>query len=67
MHHMKSHISHKELARIAHLTGLSEQELIDRAVLLYLESFRGMAELEEEIIAWDVLSDEALERMESHA
>ena len=30
-----------------------------------MENFRGMADLEAEIKAWDVLSDEALEKMEA--
>ena len=61
---MKTHVSPKEIERVAQLTGLSEQEIIDRAVLLYMENFRGMADLEAEMKAWDALSDEALEKME---
>ena len=61
---MKSNISHKDLEQAAKLSGISEQELIDRAVLLYLESFRGITDLKTEMKQWDILSDEALERME---
>ena len=42
------------------LMGLNEQELINRALTLYLKSVEQIVSLNDELRAWDILSDEAL-------
>ena len=45
----------KKIQKAAALTGVNTQELTNRAIILYLESIRGMNELTEEITAWQEL------------
>lgn len=40
--------------------GIREKELINRALLLYLESAKKIFDVAREFNAWDSLSDEAL-------
>ncbi len=40
--------------------GVSKKELIDRAIVFYLDSVQHTMKLKEELDAWDVLSDEVL-------
>ncbi len=47
------------LTEIAKRMGVGEKELIDRALLLYLENAKKLLDLEKEFLAWDALSDEA--------
>lgn len=54
---------HKDIKNTSELLGIKEQELIDRALFLYLESVKGILELEREFKAWNELSDEALINM----
>jgi hypothetical protein len=51
---------HTKLRKAAARTGLDAQELANRAILLYLESLRGITELTEEMQAWQELSGESL-------
>lgn len=50
------------VAEAARLMGVKEKEIVERAVLLYLESIRAMVDLEKEFKGWDAISDEALAR-----
>lgn len=45
--------------------GIDEEELIDRALLFYLNSIQADIDLEKELKAWDSLSDEALINMDA--
>lgn len=49
----------KDLKKVAERMGIKEKELVDRALLLYLESTKKLLDLEKEFLAWDALSDEA--------
>lgn len=49
----------KDLREIAERMGIKEKELVDRALLLYLENAKKLLDLEKEFLAWDALSDEA--------
>lgn len=49
----------KDLKKIAERMGIKEKELVDRALLLYLENAKKLLDLEKEFLAWDALSDEA--------
>ena len=43
----------------SHLLGLEESELVNQAVLLYLDVLRKNVDLKKELKAWEALSDEA--------
>ena len=40
--------------------GIKKDELVDRAILLYLDNLSKYLELKQEMHDWDILSDEAL-------
>ena len=44
--------------------GIKRQELIDRALLVYLDNLAKYINLKREMKIWDELSDEALENFE---
>lgn len=50
----------KKVSRISQLLGIKRQELIDRAILLYLDNIGKYLSLKQEMKEWDILSDEAL-------
>ena len=50
----------KKVNEASKLLGIKEQELIDRAVLLYLDNISKYLNLKQEMKEWDILSDEAL-------
>ncbi|OGF63006.1 hypothetical protein A2926_04600 [Candidatus Giovannonibacteria bacterium RIFCSPLOWO2_01_FULL_44_40] len=56
----------KELERASRLMGVGKKKLVDRALLLYLDSIRQQLGLFREFEAWDRLSDEALLKFESN-
>lgn len=53
-----------DLKKASQVMGVREREIVDRALLFYLKSIRDHGNPEKEFQAWDVLSDEALTRME---
>lgn len=53
----------RDLKEVSHTMGIEEKELVDRAVLLYLESVKNLVGLNKEFRAWDELSDEAMDEM----
>ena len=53
-----------KLTTVSRLLGVKKQEVVDRAVLLYLESMSKYLDLKQEIKQWDLLSDEALNSFE---
>ena len=48
------------------LMGLDEQELINRALTLYLKSVEQVVSLHDELRAWDIVSDEAFRDTEQN-
>ena len=40
--------------------GFKEQEIIERAILFYLDTIKKQLDLKQELKEWDMLSDEAL-------
>ena len=54
----------KEMKHASEVIGVSEDELIERAMRFYLASIQQELELEKELNAWDQVSDEALLNME---
>jgi hypothetical protein len=54
----------KRLLEVANLLDLDEDEIVKRAVLIYLDDIQKQLELKKELKSWDMLSDEALENFE---
>ncbi|MEK6847377.1 MAG: hypothetical protein AABY16_04395 [Nanoarchaeota archaeon] len=44
--------------------GLSEEEVVSIALKLYVKNIEELRRLQEELVEWDALSDEALENFE---
>ena len=54
-----------QLKKVAQTTGIAEEQLIQRAVLYYLDAIQKHVEFYEEMNAWERLSDEALANFEA--
>lgn len=54
----------EEIERVSILLGMQTQEIIRRAIIVYLDEIQKFVELKKEFDAWDTASDEALERFE---
>ncbi len=54
----------KKINEVSKVFGIGKEEIIDRAILLYLDSIQKQLELKKELKSWDLLSDEALENFE---
>jgi len=50
----------KQVSIAANTLGFEESELVNRAILYYLDSIKSNLELKSEFDSWDQLSDEAL-------
>ena len=50
----------KKIERVSKILGIGKKELVDRAILLYLDDISKYTELRKEMKEWDALSDEAL-------
>ena len=50
----------KNFEKASKIIGVKKKELVDRALLFYLDSIRDMVDLKREFNAWDRLSDEAM-------
>lgn len=59
--HLKEKIE-KDIKRVSRELGVNENQIVDRALLLYLESIKETIDLKKELLAWDMLSDEVLMR-----
>jgi len=46
--------------KASEILGIRKQELIDRAVIVYLDAISKLLDLKKELKEWDLLSDEAL-------
>ncbi len=55
----------EKVDKASQLLGIQQQEIVDRALSVYLDSLAKYLELKEELKAWDTLSDEALVMFES--
>ncbi len=49
----------KDLREVSQRMGITEHDVVDRALLLYLESVKKITEVQREFEAWDALSDES--------
>ncbi|MBU4493268.1 MAG: hypothetical protein KKA61_02765 [Nanoarchaeota archaeon] len=54
----------KRLKEVSNVFGFSERDIIERAILFYLDTIQKQLDLKHEFQAWDILSDEALENFE---
>ncbi len=54
----------KKLLEAANLLDLGEEEIVNRAVLIYLDNIQKYLALKKETKAWDEMSDEALDNFE---
>ena len=54
----------EKLDKASEALGLKRQEIVDRALLVYLDNLEKYIELKEELKDWDSLSDEALVNFE---
>lgn len=54
----------KRLKRASEILGFKKQEIVDRALLFYLDTIQKQMELKKEFKEWDALSDEALMNFE---
>jgi len=55
----------QKLTNAANTLGFDENEIVNRALLFYLDTINSQIELRNEFDNWDNLSDEALEYFES--
>lgn len=53
----------KNISDISRRMGIKEKELVDRAILLYLESVKKILDVEKEFSSWDALSDESMRKL----
>ncbi len=54
----------QKIGRASELLGIKKQEVVDRALLLYLDNLSKFMDLKRELKQWDTLSDEALHNFE---
>lgn len=50
----------KKLNRVSSILGVRDRDVVNRALLFYLDTISKQLELKKEMLAWDELSDEAL-------
>ncbi len=53
-----------KLTTASKLLGIEKRQLVDRALVVYLDSLSRYLDLKQEIKEWDALSDEALRSFE---
>ena len=54
----------EKVVEASKLLGIEKRELIERAILIYLDNLSKYLDLKKEMSEWDVLSDEALAHFE---
>ena len=52
------------LSKVSSILGVKDKELVNRAILFYMDTISKQVELKKEISAWDRLSDEALAKFD---
>jgi len=50
----------KKIGQISTALGLEKREIVDRAILFYLDNIQKSLQIKKEFEMWDSLSDEAL-------
>ena len=50
----------KKINKVSSILGLRNKDIVNRALLFYLDTISKQLELKKEMLAWDMLSDEAL-------
>lgn len=53
-----------KVQNVSEMLGIPQQEVVDRAILVYLDSLEKFLDFKKELKAWDKLSDEAWENFE---
>ena len=54
----------KKVDEASKILGIQKDKLIDRAILVYLDTISKYSNLKKEMTEWDLLSDEALVNFE---
>ena len=54
----------KKVDEASKILGIEKDKLVDRAILVYLDTISKYSDLKKEIAEWDLLSDEALVNFE---
>jgi len=54
----------RKLSEVSELLDMDKEEIVNRAVLIYLDNTQKYVELKKELMRWDELSDEALNNFE---
>lgn len=58
---------YNDIKETSHTMGVDEQELVERAILFYLNTIKEHTALRQEFDIWDRLSDEAFVSMEKNS
>ena len=53
-----------KLSKVSSILGVKDKDLVNRAILFYIDTISKQVELKKEISAWDKLSDEALAKFD---
>lgn len=56
--------AYNEVKYASHTLGFNEQDIVERAIAVYLDIIQKQVELKKEFQEWDELSDEALDNFE---
>ncbi len=57
--------TYKEVKNASKTLGFNEQDIVERAIAVYLDMIQKQLALKQEFLAWDELSDEALDNFEN--
>ena len=53
-----------KLSKVSLILGVKDNDVVNRAILFYLDTISKQLELKKELSAWDKLSDEALAKFD---
>ena len=56
----------KKVDEVSKILGIDKDKLVDRAILVYLDTISKYSDLKKEMAEWDLLSDEALINFEKN-
>ena len=56
--------AYNEVKHASSILGFNEQDIVERAIVVYLDIIQKQVELKKEFQEWDELSDEALDNFE---
>ena len=54
----------KKLNKVSSVFGVKDRDIVNRAILFYLDTISKQVGLKEEMASWDKLSDEALAKFD---